>query len=220
MQKIYTIILVLCFSLLNIQAQTYENISIQEAQALIAEQADNPIFTILDVRTADEYNGGHIANAYNRDFYASDFEQQLDLLHKERVYLIYCRSGNRSGQTLSIMENLGFNTVYNMLGGTLAWDAANYPLTTELPPEQDLTTSVYNMNTISLKTWPNPVLDQLQLSDTYTGQVHIYNAKAQCVYTAALNGNTIDVSHLSNGLYTLKLVDKREQTIYVSRFVK
>ena len=48
-------------------------------------------------------------------------------MDKSKTYLIYCRSGNRSGQALDIMEELNFREVYNMMGGILEWEAEGLP---------------------------------------------------------------------------------------------
>ena len=54
--------------------------------------------------------------------------QKLKQLDKNKTYLLYCRSGNRSGKTLKVMKKLGFKSAYNMQGGMKAWIRANYPV--------------------------------------------------------------------------------------------
>jgi rhodanese-related sulfurtransferase len=54
----------------------------------------------LDVRTPDEYKTEHVNNSVNVDFYNSQFDSQLSKLDKDANYKVYCRSGNRSGQTV------------------------------------------------------------------------------------------------------------------------
>ena len=83
---------------------------------------------ILDVRTADEFNAGHIPGAVNVDYYAADFRQQLDALDKDAPYAMYCRSGNRSGDTLGIMEDLGFTDVSELDRGIVSWAEAGYSI--------------------------------------------------------------------------------------------
>ena len=61
------------------------------------------------------------------DFYSDNFENELDKLDKNNTYLIYCRTGRRTGLTLSIMEELGFLRVYNMIGGITQWKEKGYP---------------------------------------------------------------------------------------------
>jgi len=109
----------------------FYNISPEEAEQLIAQNSDNPDFIILDIRTLNEYNTGHIANAMQIDYYADDFKNQLEHLDKEKTYLIYCRTGNRSGHALPIMEELGFRKGYNMTGGITQWTAEGRPVTTQ-----------------------------------------------------------------------------------------
>ena len=92
----------------------YRNIGATEAQKIITS---NTSLKVLDVRTKEEYEEGHIAGATNLDFYGNSFKNDLSKLNKDDTYLVYCRSGNRSGQTLSIMKDLGFKNVYNLSNG-------------------------------------------------------------------------------------------------------
>ena len=98
------------------------------ALELIEENRDNPDFVILDVRTEDEFTQGHIENAVNIDFYSETFQDELDSLDKDKIYLVYCQSANRSGNAVKIMAELGFREVYNMLGGIVLWQTQNYPI--------------------------------------------------------------------------------------------
>ncbi len=99
------------------------------ADILIQINENNPDFVIIDVRTAAEYSSGHIEGAINLDFRGGQtFRDDLDALDKNKTYLIYCRSGNRSGQTLPIMEDLGFMKVYNLSGGINRWTSDGYTL--------------------------------------------------------------------------------------------
>ena len=106
---------------------TIEDISPQEAFTLIQNNQNNPDFIIIDVRTREEFTGGHIENATNIDFYSETFRDMLNNLDKNKTYLIYCRSGGRSGSTLDIMAGLNFKEVYNILGGMLQWKSEGFP---------------------------------------------------------------------------------------------
>jgi rhodanese-related sulfurtransferase len=87
-----------------------------------ALQADPPSdLVILDVRTPEEFSEVHLEGATLMDFYDADFSDQLATLDPDVPYLIYCRSGNRSGQTVAMMEDLGFTDVSNVDGGIVAW---------------------------------------------------------------------------------------------------
>lgn len=106
----------------------YQDISVADARTMILENQNNPDFVILDVRTRSEFDSGHIENAVNLDFYADTFEDDLDALDKTKTYLVYCRTGNRSGQATDIMRYLNFEEVYDMLGGISEWIASGYPV--------------------------------------------------------------------------------------------
>ena len=97
-----------------------------DAAALLEDRPADLI--VLDVRTPDEYDEGHIDGSIMLDFYEADFADRLAQLDPEVPYLVYCRSGNRSGQTTQLMEDLGFSTVYDVDGGVIAWAEAGLPL--------------------------------------------------------------------------------------------
>lgn len=83
---------------------------------------------VLDVRTPEEVAAGHLPGQRNIDFYDADFATQLDGLDKDVPYLVYCRSGNRSGTAVQQMRELGFTTIYELEGGVLAWEQAGLTL--------------------------------------------------------------------------------------------
>ena len=76
---------------------------------------------IIDVRTPEEYDSGRIRGSKNINFYSPTFTQEVDKLDKSKKYSVYCRSGNRSGQALALMEQLGFEDVIDLGGGVGAW---------------------------------------------------------------------------------------------------
>jgi rhodanese-related sulfurtransferase/thiol-disulfide isomerase/thioredoxin len=97
-----------------------------DAAALLADPPDDLV--ILDVRTPEEHADGHIADSQLIDFYEPDFSDRLADLDPTVPYVIYCRSGNRSGQTLTIMRELGFEDVTEVDGGIVQWQAGGHPL--------------------------------------------------------------------------------------------
>ena len=79
---------------------------------------------IIDARTPEECATGIVENAIMIDFLQPDyFRQEINKLDKTKTYYIYCRSGNRSGKACVMMENLGFNESYNLIGGMNEWNA-------------------------------------------------------------------------------------------------
>jgi phage shock protein E len=97
-------------------------VSATEGASLQADPPDDLV--ILDVRTPEEFAEGHLDGAVMIDFYEADFADRLGELDPEVPYLLYCRSGNRSGQTTVIMRDLGFTDVANVDGGIVAWSGA------------------------------------------------------------------------------------------------
>lgn len=74
---------------------------------------------ILDVRTTDEYQQGHLKNAVNIDVLQSDFKENIEKLDKRGKYYVYCKSGKRSAKAAEIMTKEGFNNVCSIDGGIL-----------------------------------------------------------------------------------------------------
>jgi rhodanese-related sulfurtransferase len=106
------------------QASSFDSIT----TAQFAEEIQKPGAIILDVRTPEEYATGHIAGAININFYDSNFQEELNKLDKTATYGVYCRSGNRSGKTLPVMQSLGFIQVQDLSGGILSWASARKPI--------------------------------------------------------------------------------------------
>ena len=83
---------------------------------------------VLDIRTPEEFQGGHIEGAINIDFYATDFADQLAQLDRGTEYVMYCRSGNRSAEAAKIMKDLEFAAVDEIDGGILSWVGSGFPI--------------------------------------------------------------------------------------------
>ncbi len=77
---------------------------------------------ILDVRTDDECADGIIPNSINIDIYKGQgFVYRVEELDKTKNYYVYCKSGGRSAQACHILNQLGFQNTYNLLGGFSQW---------------------------------------------------------------------------------------------------
>ena len=109
--------------------QIIKNIGPQDAFNFVEDNFDDPDFVILDVRTPKEFSKGHIEGAVNLDFYAENFQEQLEKKDREKKYLVCCGSGVRGVKTLAVMQDLGFVNIYNILGGITMWKAMDLPLT-------------------------------------------------------------------------------------------
>lgn len=105
-----------------------QDVSATEFQQAIQSNASKQV---LDVRTPDEFSGGHIAGAISADISSGAFQQATESLDKNKAVYVYCLSGGRSSQAAQQLVSMGFQEVYNLGGGILAWNAANLPLSKE-----------------------------------------------------------------------------------------
>ena len=89
------------------------NLSIE---TFLTKYAQNPDAILIDVRTAKEYEMGHIEGAINIDFLAPDFWEKIRKLDTNKSYFVYCRSGRRSIRACTLMKNGGFDNskLFNM----------------------------------------------------------------------------------------------------------
>ena len=96
----------------------FVNMKASEAAKILK---NNPEAVVLDIRTPKEYAEGHIPDAINIDYKADSFELELEKLDRDATYLMHCRSGRRSANSLKIFEKLGFRHVIHMDNGILGW---------------------------------------------------------------------------------------------------
>lgn len=93
----------------------YENIDNETAKEMI----DNDEVVIIDVRTQEEYDEGHLPNSTLLPL--DEIEDRLSELDKDKAYLLVCNSGNKSGQAGEILGENGFEKVYNLETGIKKW---------------------------------------------------------------------------------------------------
>lgn len=95
----------------------YITVEKAKVQEIIAQE--DPF--ILDVRTPDEFNGGHIENAVNINFYDSNFDAEVEKLEKNKTIVVYCAAGGRSASAAEKMLKMGFTSIVEVKGGYNAW---------------------------------------------------------------------------------------------------
>ncbi|KXA90875.1 hypothetical protein AKJ57_03390 [candidate division MSBL1 archaeon SCGC-AAA259A05] len=101
----------------------YENFEAVEAKDLIA--SEDPV--VLDVRTPDEFESGHVPGAILLPVDELRGSTFLEIPHDEEV-LVYCRSGRRSSWAAEYLSQKGFARTYNLSGGVLAWKKHGYEI--------------------------------------------------------------------------------------------
>lgn len=94
----------------NLDAKTFEEQYKAEKGAIL-----------LDVRTKPEFVEERIPGSKLIDIYSPDFKSQIEKLDKSKTYYVYCRSGSRSGSAMRLMNQMGFEKVYNLAGGIISW---------------------------------------------------------------------------------------------------
>jgi phage shock protein E len=102
-----------------------ETVSPDSAATIIADDSSE---VIIDIRTPEEFDQGIIEGAVNIDFYETSFADDLDGLDKDAHYVVYCRSGNRSGQAMDTFADLGFTNVTEIDGGIANWYETGLPV--------------------------------------------------------------------------------------------
>lgn len=109
------------FFLLNASCQVADTNAISNEEfRQISKEKD---VVILDVRTTEEFQDGHIENAIHNDVLNPDaFKKFITTLPKDKTYLLYCRSGKRSSTALNIMKESGFSNVKHLQNGITGWN--------------------------------------------------------------------------------------------------
>ena len=100
----------------------YGNVDVAEARDLIAEKGG---LVILDVRTVSEYESGHLDGAINIP--VDELSGRLSELNQDDELLVYCRTGNRSTTAVGILRENGYDQIFHMDGGIVAWNSAGFP---------------------------------------------------------------------------------------------
>ena len=88
---------------------------------------------VLDVRTPGEWAEGVQPNARMLDVMnRTKFVEVTATLDKNKTYFVYCRSGARSANACQFLQKMGFDNVYNLLGGMMEWDGEVVPMPTNI----------------------------------------------------------------------------------------
>ena len=99
----------------------------QEQEVLLSpdqlkELMQNQSINLIDIRTPEEFMWGYIEGAININFYErQQFTEKLNLLDKSKPIVVYCAVGVRSRNSIKMVRNLGFTTVYDLEGGFNRW---------------------------------------------------------------------------------------------------
>lgn len=186
MRKVqYLTLLIFLISGINLSCQEtkFQNLSSTDFKSKF-EKTEG---TILDVRTENEFAGGHIDKAININIYAPDFDAKISALPKSKPVYVYCLSGSRSPKAASILVSKGFTEVYNLSRGIIEWNSQRLPLvrsnSSNTATSNEMTFTEYNKLTASelpvfidfYAPWCAPCIKMMPMMDSlaneYKGKV-------------------------------------------------
>lgn len=117
----YIIIMSFFTALFGFNTQQNDAITVLSSEEYKA-QVENKKVQLIDVRTPNEFNSGHIKGAKNIDFYSGKFNVEFSKLDKSKAVYIYCRSGSRSREASHKLVAMGFTEIYDLKGGILRYN--------------------------------------------------------------------------------------------------
>lgn len=121
---IVIVTLMLMYSLVGEKLRGYSSVT----PAVSTQMINHDDAVVIDVRESNEYSEGHIINSIHIPL--SSLKTRLNNIekHKSQKVIIACRSGHRSSQACATLKKEGFEQVFNLSGGVMAWESAGLPL--------------------------------------------------------------------------------------------
>ena len=119
------VFILIIYSFLGAKLRGYQTANPTQATQLI----NHSDAVVVDVREENEYLKGHIVNSIHVPMsYLNERLKELEK-YKDKPIIVGCRSGQRSAQACATLKKHGFESVYNLTGGVMAWQSDNLPLT-------------------------------------------------------------------------------------------
>ena len=109
------------FLLLVCSCQIFESNEINEISDAQFTEIQDSDYILVDVRTIEEYESGHIQDAINFDFYSGSFQKEILSLDKSSSIILYCRTQNRSTKTANYLKENGYKEINVLEGGITSW---------------------------------------------------------------------------------------------------
>ncbi|MGC1243375.1 MAG: rhodanese-like domain-containing protein [Chryseosolibacter sp.] len=128
MKKVIVLSVMLLLSVVSFSQQkesAIHDVSSEEFKKVMDSMGDE---VVVDLRTPEETSKGKIPGAIEMDFYGSGFKPSIAALDRNKVYLVYCAGGKRSGETAALMQEMGFRNIYNLEDGYNGWVKDKMPV--------------------------------------------------------------------------------------------
>ena len=109
------------FLLFVCSCQIFESNEINEISDAQFTEIQDSDYILVDVRTIEEYESGHIQDAVNFDFYSESFQKEILSLDKSSSIILYCRTQNRSTKTANYLKENGYKEITVLEGGITSW---------------------------------------------------------------------------------------------------
>jgi len=109
------------FLLLVYSCQIFESKDINVISDTQFIEIQDTDYILVDVRTIEEYESGHIQDAVNFDFYSKSFQNDILSLEKSTSIILYCRTQNRSTKTANYLKENGYKEITVLEGGITSW---------------------------------------------------------------------------------------------------
>ena len=121
----FALLVLLMMDLFSASLRGYQSATPSDATQLINREDA----LVLDIREDNEYHSGHIVNSVHIPL--GHLDKRITELekHKAKPIIVGCRSGSRSARACSMLKKQGFEHIYNLKGGIMAWQHANLPIT-------------------------------------------------------------------------------------------
>ena len=124
------------FSLLLVYScQIFESTEINVISDVQFTEIQDSDYILVDVRTIEEYESGHIQDAIHFDFYSESFQKEILSIDKSSSIILYCRTQNRSTKTANFLKENGYKEITVLEGGITSWVKKGNDLVYNFPDE-------------------------------------------------------------------------------------
>lgn len=124
--KIFILNMLFLFTVITAFSQPESVNDISSSQ--FAELMTDSGYTLVDIRTKQEYKSGYIKGAKNINFYSLNFIGNMSLILKDLPVMIYCNTGYRSRIAANKLAKRGYKSVYNLKNGIMEWNLQGYDI--------------------------------------------------------------------------------------------
>ena len=121
------------------------------AWELMSKDKEGDELIIIDVSTPKEFKSLHLEGAINVNLISRFFRKRLDIMDRDKIYMVYCKVGGRSKIAQKMMLKMGFRTVYNIVGGTLLWEEEELPFASGTDGVNKFTFCPFFMSIVTFK---------------------------------------------------------------------